>query len=130
MVELPVEGVKDYFNAFLILDKPSDAPHVVSAPIIGCVGIEQYKTSALLRSLAIHPDYQKQGLGTFLTKAMISQAKKQKVRALFLLTDSAVKFFEKFGFQKIDREQAIDDVKQSIEFTTLCATASLMRKNL
>ncbi len=130
IVELPTEGVKDHFNTFLIATAPSDDSQKHSAPIIGCVGLEQYGKSALLRSLAIHPDYQNQGLGTQLTEAIIQQVKEQKIRFLFLLTDSAVGFFQKFGFQLIDREQVFENVKQSVEFTALCTTAWVMRKTL
>ncbi|MFW9831740.1 MAG: arsenic resistance N-acetyltransferase ArsN2 [Candidatus Thorarchaeota archaeon] len=125
LVELPIEGIKDHFSDFLIALSED-----LNSLLIGCVGLECYGVSALLRSLAIHSDFQNRGLGTALVEAITTQAKKKGIRQLFLLTDSAEAFFRRFGFKKIKRAQVPYEVKQSIEFTSLCTKATAMAKNI
>jgi amino-acid N-acetyltransferase len=50
---------------------------------------------------------------------------------VFLLTTTAERFFPKFGFEQIDREQVPASVQQSVEFQSACpASAIVMRKLL
>lgn len=129
MVDLPTEGVKEHFATFLIAaDSLKDSPS--DSRVIGCVGLEMYSPSALLRSLAIHPSSQGQGLGTKMVNVVTTWAKKHDIQQLFLLTDSAVDFFHKLGFIDINRDQVPQDVRQSIEFTKLCPTAPCLTKRI
>jgi amino-acid N-acetyltransferase len=128
-VALPTEGVKEHFTSFLVaLDTPTDSP--TNTQVISCVGLEVYIPSALLRSLGVHPSFQGQGLGKKMVKAASTWAKEHKVRQLFLLTDSAVDFFQKLGFTDINRDQVPKKVQQSIEFTKLCPTAPCLTKKI
>ncbi|MHA2385633.1 MAG: arsenic resistance N-acetyltransferase ArsN2 [Candidatus Thorarchaeota archaeon] len=122
-VDLPSEGVKDHISNFLSLRSDDDDPNL--APW-GCVGLEIYGDSALLRSMAISPEHQGKGLGTVLTKAIIEDAQEKGIKTLFLLTDTAEDFFRRFGFRVVEREHVPDDVKTSIEFTKLCLEAPAM----
>jgi len=121
-VDLPGEGVKNHISNFLTL-KGDDGPDV--APW-GCVGLEIYGDSALLRSLAIAPECQGKGLGTVLTEAIIDNARDKGINTLFLLTDTAEDFFRRFGFRIVERELVPEDVRTSIEFTKLCLEAPAM----
>ena len=124
-VGLPPDGIKPHLENFLII-RHSEA---VAGPefLIGLVGIEVYSESALLRSLAIHPDYQGLGLGTRLVDSIIEVAKGMSVNRLFLLTDTAEEYFKKKGFINVTRDQVPNEMKQSVEFTTLCTSSpSLM----
>ena len=122
-VDLPVEGVKDHISNFLTLKSNDDDPSLTPW---GCVGLEIYGNSALLRSMAIAPEHQGKGLGTALTKAIIEDARERGISTLFLLTETAEDFFRRFGFQVVERELVPDDVKTSIEFTKLCLDAPAM----
>ncbi|MHA1924431.1 MAG: arsenic resistance N-acetyltransferase ArsN2 [Candidatus Thorarchaeota archaeon] len=121
-VDLPGEGVKDYISNFLTLKSKDD----LDLTTWGCVGLEIYGSSALLRSMAIAPEYQGKGLGTVLTEAIIEDARKKGISTLFLLTDTAEDFFRRFGFRIVERELIPEDVKTSIEFTKLCLEAPAM----
>jgi amino-acid N-acetyltransferase len=47
------------------------------------------------------------------------------------LTTTAERFFPKFGFEPIDREQVPPSVRESVEFQSACpASAIVMRKRL
>ncbi|MGY5865130.1 MAG: GNAT family N-acetyltransferase [Candidatus Thorarchaeota archaeon] len=98
--------------------------------LIGSVGLELYEESALLRSLAVHPDFQGNGLGSRLVNSIIEVAKGRGINRLFLLTDTAEDFFKKKGFKTVSRDQVPDDMKQSIEFTTLCTSSPSMMKEI
>jgi amino-acid N-acetyltransferase len=99
--------------------------------IVGSVAIEPYADGGLLRSAAVATHLQGQGLGKQLTDEVIGLAKRRGLPALFLLTTTAERYFPKFGFERIERDQVPGSVRASIEFTTACpASAIVMRKNL
>ena len=122
-VDLPVEGVKDNISNFLTLKDNGDDSNFEPW---GCAGLEIYGNSALLRSLAIAPEYQGKGLGTVLTEALIQDARERGIKTLFLLTETAEDFFRHFGFRVVEREIIPKDVKTSIEFTKLCTETPAM----
>lgn len=56
---------------------------------------------------------------------------KRGVKQAYLLTDNASNYFERFGFEIIDRQHVDDAVKKSVEFMQLCPeSATAMRKTL
>jgi amino-acid N-acetyltransferase len=129
LVHLPTEGVKEHFTYFLVGLDTSANSHT-NAQVISCVGLEMYLPSALLRSLAVHPAFQGRGIGKKMVQAVSAWARKLEVQHLFLLTDTAVDFFQNLGFNNINREQVPKNVQQSIEFTKLCPTAPCLTKKI
>lgn len=95
--------------------------------IIGSAALEYYQSAALLRSVAVGESFRGKGLGFRLTKAALKLAKRNRVRSVYLLTETAVEFFSTLGFEAIPRCGAPKKVQGSVEFTTLCPeTASVM----
>lgn len=125
---LPPDGIESHLENFLIIREKS--PSKKSDQIIGCAGLEIYGKSALLRSVAVHPDFQKEGYGTLLVSRIIEIARRMNITSLFLLTDTAEDYFKKKGFNKILREQVPNDMKKSVEFTTLCTSSPVMMKEI
>ncbi|MFX1579329.1 MAG: arsenic resistance N-acetyltransferase ArsN2 [Promethearchaeota archaeon] len=121
---LPPDDVEKHMTSFLVIRYSE----VVTGPemLIGSVGLEIYGKSALLRSLAVHPDFQGRGLGTRLVNSIIEVAKEKGINRLFLLTDTAEKFFEKKGFVVVTRDLVPENMKKSVEFTTLCTSSPSM----
>ncbi|MGC9778368.1 MAG: GNAT family N-acetyltransferase [Candidatus Heimdallarchaeota archaeon] len=113
-VNLPIEGVKEHLDNFLVVKDSG-------ATMKGCIGLELYKEHALLRSAAVHPENQGQGIGKKLTKAIISLVKQFGVQKLYLITDTAERFFRKEGFAVVSRDKIPASVKESVEFTFSCA---------
>lgn len=75
--------------------------------LIGCAGFELDDDCAEVQTIAIDPDYRKQGIGTLLFMKMIIAAV-DRGAAMFLLevrpsNIPAVKLYESFGFEVIDR---------------------------
>ena len=120
---LPFVDIEKHFLNFLVLEDNGN--------IIGTIGAEFYTDTALLRSLAVDKGYQNKGFGKDLYNALISKIKKMNVNNIYLLTETAERFFNKFGFQKTARESAPASIRQTYEFSTLCpAGAVCMVKNL
>jgi len=122
-VNLPLEGVEEHFNNFILLKKENK--------IIGTVGLEIYHDKALLRSLAVAGDYQGTGFGQKLYLAIIEKAREHGIREIYLLTETAEAFFIRQGFKRMSRDFVDAAVKKSIEFRSACpASAACMRFEL
>jgi amino-acid N-acetyltransferase len=99
--------------------------------IVGTAALELYGDGALLRSVAVEPIRQGRQLGHQLTDAALQLATAHGVNTVFLLTTTAERFFPRFGFEEIDREQLPVSVRESVEFQSACpASAIVMRKQL
>lgn len=94
--------------------------------IVGSAVLELYGEAALLRSVAVAPERQGEGLGQALTAAALELARRRGVRTVYLLTETAARFFPKFGFQAIDRADVDRAVLGSTEFTTACPASALV----
>lgn len=94
-------------------------------------GLELHPPYALLRSVAVQPDYQGRGLATIICNALLDRASKCNVHDLYLLTQSASGFFAGIGFKVEDRSKAPALIRNTCQFAQLCpADAVLMKKQL
>src|SRR6185503_3405463 len=99
--------------------------------IVGTAALELYADGALLRSVAVEPMRQGKQLGHQLTDAALRLASTHGANTVFLLTTTAERFFPKFGFEQITRDQVPQSVRQSVEFQSACAASAIvMRKQL
>jgi amino-acid N-acetyltransferase len=99
--------------------------------VVGVIGIERFGASALLRSLAIAPNYRRRGLGKHLVEQLERDVQLKGVEQLILLTETAESFFRRIGYEVIDRLYVPEEVKQSSEFRSLCpASAVCMTKSV
>jgi amino-acid N-acetyltransferase len=123
---LPTAGVADGLCSFIVAESEDDKR------IVGVVGLEQCCDEyALLRSTAVSPEWRGTGLGKRLVERAIAEAESRGIRAMYLLTTTAERYFPSFGFVKTTREGVPDEVKQSVEFREACpATATVMALEL
>ena len=120
---LPTDGLSNHLDAALVA-RDGDR-------IVGSAAIEIYADGGLLRSVAVDADRRGTGLGARLTAAAIDEARRRKLAALYLLTTTAERFFPRFGFETISRDQVPASVQDSIEFRGACpASAIVMLKRL
>ena len=71
--------------------------------IVGVCALEiVWADLAELKSLAVHPDCHRQGLGRQLVTAILEQAKLLQIPRVFTLTYEQA-FFERFGFVVVDK---------------------------
>jgi N-acetylglutamate synthase-like GNAT family acetyltransferase len=128
LVQLPTEGVKEHLSSFLVL--PSSSKDAAKPAVLACVGLELYGSSAVLRSLAVHPSRQRQGVGAMLVDAITKHARAQGVKKLFLLTTTGEQFFGRLGFSGVNRDSVPKTVRESIEFATLCPSEPCWMKEI
>ena len=117
---LPLEGFADHFLDALVADGGSG--------VVGCVALELYGETALLRSLAVEQSRRGEGLGGRLAAAALAAAKASGVRNLYLLTETAEKFFPRFGFAAEERALAPEVLKNSAEFRFACPSTAVMMR--
>ena len=73
--------------------------------MIGCCALQFcWEDLAEIRSLAVHPDYLGQNIGTELAKSVLTEAKSFNVQKIFTLTYQP-DFFKQFGFVEIERSE-------------------------
>ena len=118
---LPLDGVPETLPGFVVAES--------AGAIVGTAALEVCCDNALLRSVAVAPEWRSRGLGRALVTRVIADAESRGIRALYLLTTTAEHYFPSFGFQQITRDQAPADVRGTAEFQTACpASAVVMRR--
>jgi amino-acid N-acetyltransferase len=118
--ELPVQGVDDHWRTFLVA-RDGDK-------IVACGGAETYPIAALIRSIAVLPDYRRHGLGRRLVRQLLDRLSARGLREFYLLTTTAEDYFRKRGFKTIEREEVNPQLLASREFQDACpASAICMR---
>ena len=120
---LPLDGLVEHLATTLL------ARH--SERIVGSAALESHSEGVLLRSVAVAPDVQGQGVGRALSEAAIDRARQMGAPAIFLLTTTAERYFPKLGFERVDRAAVPESVMASVEFKSACpASAVVMRQSL
>ena len=96
--------------------------------IIGCAGFEFYQENGLFRSLAVSPDYRNLKIAHYLIEKSLLLGKEQGIQEFFLLTTTAGSFFDKLGWEVINRNQVPEKIGNTSEFTSICPSAAICMK--
>ena len=115
--KLPEAGVREHFAHFLVARGEAD--------LLGVVGLELRGNNALLRSLVVSSGARGKGLGLALSKAALNLARQRGASRVYLLTETAAKFFPRFGFRAIPRDHADPAIKESVEFQGACPQSAV-----
>ncbi|HEU5148084.1 MAG TPA: arsenic resistance N-acetyltransferase ArsN2 [Chryseosolibacter sp.] len=145
-MELTYKLIKDTesFEAFRALLKSSGLPaddldfnrdllvgYYEGDELVGTGGLEVYNSYALLRSLSVKMGIRGKAVGSTITEFLLNEAKKRKLKGVFLLTETAPGFFLKKGFSEVSRDAVPAEVKDSEEFANLCSkSATVMALHL
>jgi amino-acid N-acetyltransferase len=120
---LPLAGVRDALKDFVVAEVDGD--------LVGVAGLQVCCDDALLRSVAVKPEWRSKGVGRALVTRAISEAEARGIRALYLLTTTAERYFPSFGFTPIARDAVPDAVRATEEFATACPdSAAVMTRSL
>ncbi len=117
---LPRAGIEDHVASTLVARQDSG--------VVGTAALELYGGAALLRSVAVATALRGQGLGAALTMAALELARQRGARSVYLLTETAGRFFPRFGFHAISRAEVDVAVRRSTEFTTACPSSALVMR--
>jgi amino-acid N-acetyltransferase len=109
---LPLDGAEAHLPDFVLALRGDE--------LIGCVGIERYGETALLRSVAVRDGERGTGVGRQLVAEALQRAHSGGMRSVVLFTETARDYFPRFGFRAITRAEVPEAVKASVEFTTAC----------
>jgi len=97
--------------------------------IVGVAGVEACGDNALLRSVAVRPEWRSRGVGNELVSRIVSDAESRGLNALYLLTLTAERYFPRFGFERIERSTVPAGVADTVEFKSACPdTATVMMR--
>ena len=117
---LPIAGVDDHWKTFLVARD--------GETVVGCGGAEAYQFAALIRSVAVAPEYRSSGVGRRLVRQLLDRLASRGLREFYLLTTTAEAYFKKRGFKVIDRDEVHPQLLSSREFQDACpASAVCMR---
>jgi len=115
--KLPEAGLLDHRDNLLVAR--------IDHRLVGSAAVELYGDYALLRSVAVDAAHRGLGVGRCLTDAALLFAKAHGVRQVYLLTETAPKFFAGLGFAPVDRSAVPAAVRASAEFQYACPASAV-----
>ncbi|MCL6477003.1 MAG: arsenite methyltransferase [Peptococcaceae bacterium] len=110
---LPTAGVRENLPGFLVADYNG---------LAGVIGMERAGTSVMLRSLAVHPECRKSGIAAALVNQALDQARRDGAKDAYLLTNTAEKYMQRWGFAKIDRSEVPPALLQNSALAAACSS--------
>lgn len=120
---LQAAGCDQFIENFLLVELDDE--------LVACGGFECHGAVGLLRSVAVDENHQGQGFAMSLLPKLESRACSLGLERLFLLTETAQRFFEKQGYRECEREMAPDAIQKTQQFSQLCpAEAQCMYRDL
>ncbi|EYB66421.1 hypothetical protein DEIPH_ctg139orf0151 [Deinococcus phoenicis] len=118
-LSLPLAGVADHLEDLRLAEDGSS--------LLGMAGLERHGRVALLRSVAVTPAAQGQGLAAQLVGEVLDHARALELEEVYLLTTTAATYFPRLGFTEVPRVSAPAALLASREFQDACPqTATLM----
>ena len=117
---LPLDGVRESLRSFVVAER--------DGKLVGVAGLEQCGDDGLLRSAAVDPEWRGRGLGRTLVERVIFNAESIGLRALYLLTTTAEKYFPAFGFHETTRDAVPATVQATAEFSGACPSSATVMK--
>jgi amino-acid N-acetyltransferase len=117
---LPFEDCGDHLSNFIGIAHDN--------LVIAIGGFEHIGQYALLRSVAVDPQFRRLGLAASLIENRLSQLRLLKVKAVYILTETAEQYFSQLGFDIVDRDGLPVEIQTTQQCQSLCpASATAMR---
>ena len=82
----------------------------------------------MLRSLAVKPECQKSGIAAELVREAVATARALEMEELYLMTQTADRYLQNFGFEVISRSQIPEVLLEKSELNTACSARSICMK--
>ena len=120
---LPLEGAAEALGTGVVARD--------DGAIVAAAALERYGDAGLLRSVVVAPARRGTGVGREIVAAAEQLARDEGIRDLYLLTETAIGWFPRLGYEVVPRSEATAAVGASIEFTTICRDTGVpMRRHL
>ncbi|MCL6583236.1 MAG: N-acetyltransferase [bacterium] len=97
LIPLSLHDIYERIREFFVYKIEDQIVGVASLHVI-------WEDLAEVRSMAVHPDYQRRGIGKALVLRCLDEGRDLGIKQVFLLTYKK-EFFEKVGFQLIDKSK-------------------------
>lgn len=121
---LPGDGVAEILatrpDDFVVAEDPA-AP----GALLAVAGLEICGRHALLRSVAVRPEWRARGLGREIVMRAIREGEARGLRAMYLLTTTAEHWFPRFGFTAVAREAVPAAIRETVEFRSACPASAV-----
>lgn len=114
--KLPVEDIDKGLPHFFVA--------TANERIIGSIGLEVFGTVGLLRSMVVDPAFRGMGIAVELVNRLRAESDALNIQDLFLITNTAERFFRNRGFQTIPRDIVPEPIRHTREFSELCPASS------
>lgn len=114
---LPTEGVPEAFPNFVVAER--------AGSVVAAGGLEIVGDHALLRSVVTHPEERGSGTGQAVTSHLLSVARTRGLASIWLRTESAEKFFERFGFRPVKPSAAPPEIEATDQFQGRCGSSAI-----
>lgn len=109
--EVSERGLNAHWEHFFVAEKMDD----VSVPqVVGTIGMEQYGTDGLVRSLVIEKGNQSTKLVLELLNIVLSYGKQIGCTSLYLVAGAMNPLFEQLGFREAEHGDIPEDVRLSM----------------
>lgn len=121
---LPTDDLVAQDLSLFRIEGSSDNPDAVG-------GLEKFGNSALIRSIATAPSMRGQGVARKLVGELEKLSAKEGIENLYLLTESAERYFESKGYSTLERSNVPRSIRESRQFSSLCPdSATVMHKRV
>jgi amino-acid N-acetyltransferase len=114
---LPLAGVPESFGEFVVAESGGRR--------VGAAGLERHGEVGLLRSVVVDPAYRGTGLGASLIEQILSRARRENLKSVYLLTTTAAEFFPRFGFHRVERAALPAALNDSEELRGACPDTAI-----
>ncbi|GIZ51885.1 GNAT family N-acetyltransferase [Noviherbaspirillum aridicola] len=113
------------FKDFLVARKGSDGK-----TMLACVGMERYGDSALVKTLAVEPSVRGQGWAKQMLGLVEERARREGIRAAYVVTNEAIDFFTARGYERIVPTDVPEELRNTRVFAVIPPMAVCLKKTI
>lgn len=95
---------------------------------IGVAGLERFGPVGLLRSVAVDPHHQGKQIAAQLVGRLLESAQASSLQEVYLITNTADRYFERYGFEPVNRQEVPTAIQQTPQFSDLCPSSAIVMK--
>ncbi len=115
---LPASDIQNHISNFVVTEMDNT--------IIGVGGFESCESLGLLRSFAVSPGEKGNGIAGHIFGLVKTKAIDSGICRFYLLTTTASKYFERFGFSVCNRDDVPNSIKATKQFSELCPCTAVV----